>query len=354
MASSYSCWCWFPIYFIASVALGVIAITSAVHSNSKSSPQVIPPQTHTLSTNATEALKKQGFVLIADLLHRSPPFFLPPKNSTFFAIKDSAIKNTSLPLWFLKSLLMYHTFTTKLTMQELLNKSQGTCETTLFRQKNASLTKVDTLQKTVEINHVLISNPDMFLGEEFNIHGVLGPFSSLQREVLQGGSDFIRAPTCPSFKTNSTYEVGDFKNFVEWNKVVQLLGSKGYSSFSTALNSVLEGILKDSSSFGYGSATIFAPPDVNLLHYPSTLLDRAVRIHILPQRFTYQELSSLPVRTLLKTLMPDDHLEIDGVLDFMEGVLINGIQIVKPDMFVSEKFVVHGISRAFKMAEITA
>jgi hypothetical protein len=64
---------------------------------------------------------------------------------------------------------------------------------------------------------MLISNPDMFLGEEFNIHGVLGPFSSLQREVLQG-ADFIHSPTCPSFKSDSTYEVGDFKNFVEWNK----------------------------------------------------------------------------------------------------------------------------------------
>jgi hypothetical protein len=50
----------------------------------------------------------------------------------------------------------------------------------------------------------------------------------------------------------------------------------------------------------------------------------------------------------------NDHLEIDGVLDFMSGVVINGIEIVKPDMFVSKKFVVHGISRAFKMAEITA
>ncbi|GAU17050.1 hypothetical protein TSUD_105490 [Trifolium subterraneum] len=350
---AYSCWCWFPIYFIASITLGVIAITSAIHSNSKTTPQEIPSQTHKLSSNATEALKNSGFILMADLLHRSPPFFIPPKNSTFFAIKDSAIKNTSLPLWFLKSLLRYHTFTTKLTMEELLKNSQGTCVTTLFREKNASLTKIETLQKRIEINNVLISNPDLFLGEEFNIHGVLGPFTSLQREVLQGGSDFIRSPNCRLFKnnSNSTYS-GDFNNVVDWNKVVQLLSSKGYSSFSIALHSVLEGIQQDSMSFT--SVTIFAPPDVNLLNYPSSVLDRVVRFHILSQRFTYRELSSFPVRTLLKTLVPNDELEIDGVLEFMSGVVINGIEIVKPDMFVSEKFVIHGISRAFKMAEIIA
>ncbi|XP_045802881.1 fasciclin-like arabinogalactan protein 21 [Trifolium pratense] len=347
---AYSCWCWFPIYFIASITLGVIAITSAIHSNSKNTPQEIPSQTHKLSSNATEALKNSGFILMADLLHNSPPFYLPPKNSTFFAIKDSAIKNTSLPLWFLKSLLRYHTFTTKLTMEELLNKSQGDCITTLFREKNASLTKIETLQKRVEINNVLISNPDLFLGEEFNIHGVLGPFTSLQLEVLQGGSDFIRSPNCRLFKNNnSTY---DFNNVIEWNKVVQLLSSKGYSSFSIALHSVIEGIQKDSMSFS--SATIFAPPDVNLLNYPSSVLDRFVRFHILPQKLTYRELSSFPVRTLLKTLVLNDDLEIDGVLEFMSGVVVNGIEIVKPDMVVSEKFVIHGISRAFKIAEITA
>ncbi|WJX69139.1 hypothetical protein P8452_53426 [Trifolium repens] len=342
---AYSCWCWFPLYFIASITLGVIAITSAIHSNSKNTPQQIPPQTHKLSPNATEALKNSGFILMADLLNRSPPFFLPPKNSTFFAIKDSAIKNTSLPLWFLKSLLRYHTFTTKFTMEELLKKSQGDCVTTLFRQKNVSLTKIENLQKRIEINNVLISNPDLFLGEEFNIHGVLGPFSSIQLEVLQGGSDFIRSSNCRLFKNNSTYSV-------EWNKVVQLLASQGYSSFSIALHSVLERIQKDSMSFS--SVTIFAPHEVNLLNYPSNVLDRVVRFHILPQRLTYRELSSFPVRTLLKTLVLNDHLEIDGVLDFMSGVVINGIEIVKPDMFVSERFVIHGISRAFKMAEITA
>ncbi|KAJ1376294.1 FAS1 domain superfamily [Sesbania bispinosa] len=285
MASS--CWCWFPLYFVASITLGVIAISSAVHFSSKNSPQEeAPPLTHSLPSNASDALRRSGFTLMADLLHRSPPFFLPPQNSTFLPSK-------TLPSETLPSLS----------------------------------------------------------GEQLAIHGVVGPFSSLRRQDLLGW-DFIHSATCRPNTDNSTFDQSSKNVVIEWNRIVQLLGSKGYASFSIALHSVLDAIQKDSVSLS--SATIFAPPDLKLLGSPSTLLDRAVRLHILPQRFTNKELSSLPVRTLLKTLVTDEQLEIDGVLDFMPGVVISGVEIVEPDMLSSEKFVVHGISRAFKMTELTA
>jgi len=94
-----------------------------------------------------------------------------------------------------------------------------------------------------------------------------------------------------------------------------LLRANGYALFSIALRSVLEGIKKDHLG-SLGFVTIFAPPDFMLLGpNPSTLLHRVVRLHILPYRFHYEELASLPIRTLLKTLVPDELLEIDGVLD---------------------------------------
>ncbi|KAJ1394455.1 FAS1 domain [Sesbania bispinosa] len=171
------------------------------------------------------------------------------------------------------------------------------------------------------------------------------------RPLKQTPRDLHPNPLSP--KECITHKVDPQQKTIEINNViVQMLGSKGYASFSIALHSVLDGIQKDSVSLS--SATIFAPPDLKLLGSPSTLLDRAVRLHILPQRFTNKELSFLPVRTLLKTLVPDEQLEIDGVLDFMPGVVISGVEIVEPDMLTSEKFVVHGISRAFKMTELTA
>ncbi|XP_047167404.1 fasciclin-like arabinogalactan protein 21 isoform X1 [Vigna umbellata] len=348
---AYSRWCWFPLYVAASIALGIIAISSAIRSSeSKNSSQEATPIHHDISLNASNALRRAGFLLMADLLHHSPSFFKPPQNSTIFAIRDSAIRNTSHPLWFLKTLLLYHTTSASssnpFSFHDLLNMSQGTCLTTLLRHKNISLTKVDPARNSVEINNVLISNPNIFLGDQLAVHGVLAPFSPLHpQDLLQRGLDFfIRPPTCSSNDSLS-------KNGVRWNRVVHLLRAKGYASFSVALRSVLEGIKKDHSG-SLGFATIFAPPDFMLIgSNPSTLLHRAVRLHILPERFRYEELASLPVRTLLKTLVPDELLEIDGILDFAPGMFVNGVEIVAPDMITSENFVVHGISKAFEMTE---
>ncbi|XP_047167405.1 fasciclin-like arabinogalactan protein 21 isoform X2 [Vigna umbellata] len=301
---AYSRWCWFPLYVAASIALGIIAISSAIRSSeSKNSSQEATPIHHDISLNASNALRRAGFLLMADLLHHSPSFFKPPQNSTIFAIRDSAIRNTSHPLWFLKTLLLYHTTSASssnpFSFHDLLNMSQGTCLTTLLRHKNISLTKVDPARNSVEINNVLISNPNIFLGDQLAVHGVLAPFSPLHpQDLLQRGLDFfIRPPTCSSNDSLS-------KNGVRWNRVVHLLRAKG-----------------------------------------------AVRLHILPERFRYEELASLPVRTLLKTLVPDELLEIDGILDFAPGMFVNGVEIVAPDMITSENFVVHGISKAFEMTE---
>ncbi|KAE9585656.1 hypothetical protein Lal_00010228 [Lupinus albus] len=347
MANS-CCSYWFAVYFVISVTLGIIAISSVVHSSSKNSvQQVSPPSiTHDISVNASNALRKAGFTFMAQLLHsssQSPPFFLPPQNSTLFAITDSSIKNTTLPLYLLKNLLQYHTSTSRFSMQDLLSMSRLTCIPTLFRGKNVAITKVDLdpRKRSIEINNVLISNPDIFLDDQVVIHGVLAPFSSLHP---QGILDFIHSSPCHRFNNNKNSSVTILE------EVVKMLSSKGYTSFSIALHYVLDAIKEDWVSLSY--ATLFAPLDFDLMSYPSTLLDRTVRIHILPQRFSYKELSSLPVRTLLKTLMPDNNLEIDGVLDFMSGIMISGVEIVVPDMFTSEKFVVHGISRAFKMDEL--
>ncbi|CAJ1933263.1 unnamed protein product [Sphenostylis stenocarpa] len=115
----------------------------------------------TSHSNASKALRRAGFILMA---RPSPPlsFILQTaQNSTIFAIRDSAIRNTSHPFWFLKTLLLYHTTTyNPFSFHDLLNMSQGTCLTTLLCHKNISLTKVDRARNSVEINNVLISNPN--------------------------------------------------------------------------------------------------------------------------------------------------------------------------------------------------
>ncbi|CAJ1950480.1 unnamed protein product [Sphenostylis stenocarpa] len=127
----------------------------------------------TSHSNASKALRRAGFILMADLLHHSPSFFKPPQNSTIFAIGDSANRNISHPLWFLKTLLLYHTTTyNPFSFHDLLKMSQGTCLTTLLRHKNISFTKVDRARNSVEINNVTLLKtlvPD----EHLEIDGIL-------------------------------------------------------------------------------------------------------------------------------------------------------------------------------------
>ncbi|TQD87949.1 hypothetical protein C1H46_026513 [Malus baccata] len=101
-------------------------------------------------------------------------------------------------------------------------------------------------------------------------------------------------------------DVPDAKNMVEWSQIICLLGSRRFVSFAVRLNSVLDRILGDHK--GLKPVTIFLPPSLELEVYPSPLLEKIVRFHIMPQRYTTRELESMPARTLLRTLLQDQCL----------------------------------------------
>lgn len=342
MARSCSHWWHAPVYFTVSVVLAFMAITTAFHRSSQSTK----PTNYQLSLNASRALTRSGFSITATLIQISPEVFLPPdnSNSTIFAIEDSAITNASLPPWLLKDLLQYHTSTIKVSMNDLLKKHQGSCLPTLLQKKNIALTKIDTTEREIEINQVLITHPDLFLEGPLSIHGVLRPFSSLGTQ-----NTFIQAPICDS-KSNLVSDFVQFKNSIEWSLIIRLLSSHGFVSFAVGLHSVLDEFFDN--SLNLNSTTIFAPPHFTFVASPSPLLDRTVRLHILPRRFTYKELESFPDKALIKTLARNKDLEISrgggNNSDARPTLTINGVQIVAPDIFSSENFVIHGISQVLE------
>ena len=232
-------------------------------------------------------------------------------------------------------------------MEDLLKKPQGTCLPTLHRKKNIAITKINLKERTIEINNVTVSHPNIFLAENISVHGVLEPFSSLDPQDVHQGWNVIQAPTCNSMSVLVS-DVVKSTNMVEWSWIVRLLSSNGFVPFAIGLNSVLDGILEDYK--GLSSVTIFAPPSLQSLTSPSPLLKRTVRFHILPQRLTYEELSALPAGTLLMTLDRELPLEVAGVASFNSRLVVNGVEIVAPDIFTSNKFTVHGISRALEVA----
>ncbi|XP_071905869.1 fasciclin-like arabinogalactan protein 21 [Coffea arabica] len=353
--SSCSHWWHCPFYFCMSVVLAFLAITTNLHEDAKSnSTPSIQATRRGLSLNASKALRAHGFDVMATLLQISPELFLSSPESTIFAIQDSSISNISghLPPWAMKQLLKYHTSPVKLPMQELFKKPEGSCLSTLLHDKIIKITKNDGAKHEIEINNVLISHPDVFFEGPISVHGVLGSFSSLD---LPGHIDqdwnFIQPPTCENFNQSRGFNsTNEMKNFVRWPSIIQFLSANGFVQFSIGLQSVLDGIVEDYADLN--SVTIFAPPYFTFIAMPAPLLGRVVRLHVLPQRFTYRELALLPDKSPLKTLLSDENLEVTISVS-KRSLAIDGVEITEADIFSSREAVIHGISRALSVEKIS-
>ncbi|MCD7472704.1 hypothetical protein HAX54_014033 [Datura stramonium] len=222
---------------------------------------------HALAINASKALRNHGFNILATLLQISPEIFLSTPQSTIFAIQDSAISNLSVPSWAMKQLLLYHTSPSKIPFHQLLKKPQGSCLTTLYSQKKIAITRIDEKRSSIEIDNVSVSHPDVFLEGSLSIHGV---------------------------------KVGLFTLRFSWNGRTP---GPPRDMFPLQLNCILF-LMGFLNSVNLSSVTIFAPPNLGFLSSPSPLLERIVRLHIVPQRYTSMELAFLPDISSLKTLAP--------------------------------------------------
>ncbi|KAG8390306.1 hypothetical protein BUALT_Bualt01G0069900 [Buddleja alternifolia] len=321
--------CQAPIYIAMSLTLAFMAIiaSTTIHNSTPNTP-VSPP--HAAAVNASHALRLHGgFHVTATLLQFSPDLFFsadtPHSHTTIFAMQDSAISNLSIPPPALRQLLRYHTAPSALPTAELLKKPPGFCFKTLVNNQNLMITNQDSKSGSIVINNVLISHPDMFLEGPLSVHGVSGPFDSI--------------PSPPCGFSNHTPD----HQAVDWTRIIRFLSSNGFVSFAIGLNSFLD----HHENRNLGFVTIFAPPNSGFISLPSPLLDRIVKLHIMPQRFSYMELGAA-VNSSLRTLITGYDLKIDR---FSETLAVNGVEITAPDFFSSEKFVIHGISRAFGVDE---
>ncbi|CAH9080840.1 unnamed protein product [Cuscuta epithymum] len=323
-ADSCSHWWHAPFYVSLSIALAFVGISTSIH-HSNHSPQPAPLLHHSLSINASLALRHRGgFTVFAALLQISPDLFLSPPESTVFAVPDSAFSNLSLPSWAIKHLLLYHTSPSSLPFRSFLKNSPGTCLSTLLHDRTVQISKIDQENGHFEINNVSITYPDLFLGNRLVVHGVAGFFSPVN---LNRRDDIIQSPpACES----------EF----QWSRIVRSLSSNGFVSFAIGLHSVL-----DTIAVNMGSVTVLAPPSLGFLDSPSPLLDRVVKLHLLPRMYRFDELASLPNGSVLKTLFPGAELMI-SVDNVTKSVTVNGVEITAPDVLRSEHFTVHAISRA--------
>ncbi|KAH0884207.1 hypothetical protein HID58_060303, partial [Brassica napus] len=239
-------------------------------------------------------------------------------STTLFAIDDSSLFNTSsLPPLFLKQLLQYHTLPLRLPMEELLKKPQGTCLPTLLRHQSVQISSVDKESRRAEVNHVMISHPDMFLGDSLFLD--------------------------PSHLCYLTWII------FHGHLCVNLTQTKPLSKKKKKKKKLCR-IIADQHKNLTG-VTILATPNLVSLSSASPLLYEVMRRHILAQRLTKKDLASMPDKALLKTLDPYQDLIITrrGIVNSSQCFMISGVEIVAPDMFSSNNFVIHGISHTLEL-----
>ncbi|KAL7610904.1 hypothetical protein Lser_V15G11263 [Lactuca serriola] len=306
-----------------------------------------------LVSNVTQLLRSNGFNFISTLLHISPDLFLSSRESTIFAIPDSAMSNLSIPPFMTIQLITYHISPSKLTIKDLLDKPLNTCITTTFQQQKISITKKDEKNRVLEINNVLITHPDMFLQGPVAIHGVSGPFASFKFH-----QQITQLPICNANQSDFSHgivaaKVNLTKNKVEWGILVKFLNSSGFAPFAIGLHTVLDGVFKEHPNLK--SLTIFAPPIIEAMDMPEPLLQKFVKSHIVPKKHSFKHLASMRQGASLKTLCPGTEIQItETVKNPSEELLsINRVEITSPDLFSSKSFVVHGIARAFPMYEVS-
>ncbi|KAI5660727.1 hypothetical protein M9H77_20050 [Catharanthus roseus] len=352
MADSSSCsqWCTATFFVAISLVLAFV-LTISIHggSDDRHSPPVDQIIKRNLSVNASRTLRSHGFHVFATLLQFSPQLFLSSTTeTTIFAFQDSVISNSTIPLepWMIKQLIQYNTCPSKLSMKDLLEKPQGICLKTLLGNEYIKITKIDPDKGLVEINSFLISHPDLFVDDQISIHGVLGPFSGLDFHGENNQfEDFIHSPNCDEINHNLVLK--SKIRLEEWVQVVNWLNSDGFVSFSIGLNSVLDGIFQD--SLNLTSVTILAPPYFAFVSLPSPLMERILKLHILPKKFSYRELIQ---KSSFKTLVHDRDIKIKRS-NFSQVLGIDQVEIIQPDIFSNDKFTIHGISQALEMQEIS-
>ncbi|XP_075480924.1 fasciclin-like arabinogalactan protein 19 [Primulina tabacum] len=150
----------------------------------------------------------------------------------------------------------------------------------------------------------------------------------------------------------TTADAATNNTFQELETTLQTLRNHGFTLFTNGITtSDIQLQLISTNSAAAAAAypfTLFAPKDVHLFtldmessaaSYISTL-----RYHVIPnRRLTFSDLLN-HTSSFLETLLPQHSVLIGKTQDNgASGVVVDGIRLSEPDLFLGSRFVVHGI-----------
>ncbi|WCJ31685.1 FASCICLIN-like arabinogalactan protein 21 precursor [Euphorbia peplus] len=135
----------------------------------------------------------------------------------------------------------------------------------------------------------------------------------------------------------------------ELDAALSALRSRGYTLFPNAIatSDISLLLLSLNSTF-----TLFSPPDLLVfsLDLSSTATDYVHYLlrHVAPHRLSIADLRSIRGNPYLDTLVPHNRLFIDKSVvarngTVLESVLVDGVRVLNPDLFLGDSIAVHGL-----------
>ncbi|XP_014519826.1 putative fasciclin-like arabinogalactan protein 20 [Vigna radiata var. radiata] len=277
--------------------------------------------------DAVEILSSLGFQCMALHLELASQTLQPHHSLTIFAPTDAAFER--LPHHLSLSLLRYHLLPHAFSLHSLTSLPFGASIPTLL--PNHSLTITTTSPTiTISINNVTLLPSRVFHHPNLTIFPTTNFFDPR----------FHLTPPHPRPKPNPpTICLPSPHNPL--SRAARLLRSHRFSLVASLLD------LQLPSAYNRCKLTLFAPLDKALIHarHNLTHLSALLRHHLVPCKIVWRELVELRDGTLIGTY--EKGFSLNVTMSKTHTLLLNGVQVIFPDMFRGDCLVVHGVQHVF-------
>ncbi|KAK4423477.1 putative fasciclin-like arabinogalactan protein 20 [Sesamum alatum] len=318
--------------------LPLLLILSVVSAAGESSPP-LPPS----FVNAAETLANSGYTSMSLTLQLNAPTLPLPSNPitalTIFSPPDAAFASSGQPSL---ALLLLHFSPLSLSPESLLSLPFSSTIPSLSPSKHLTITSNQT--QKISINNVGISELPIF-DDGFVIVYTSDDFFDLNFTLNLTNSTNTKPKSdfqCLKLGTSSRFE-----------EASRLLKSRGYSIVATFLELQLMGFL-DQGGFSEDvmNWTVFAPVDEELVQFSGDFLSyfSLFMKHVVPCKVGWSDLEEMVNGTVLSNNVKGFSLEITRD-ENDEILMVNGVDIMFPDMYDSEWLVIHGIRGVIALPE---
>ncbi|KAL0326917.1 UNVERIFIED_CONTAM: putative fasciclin-like arabinogalactan protein 20 [Sesamum angustifolium] len=313
---------------------------SAVSAAGESPPP--PPLRPPSFVNAAETLASSGYTAMSLTLQLiAPPS--PPLQShhalTIFSPPNDAFSSSGQPSL---AQLLLHFSPVSLSPESLLSLPFSSTIPSLSPSKHLTITSNQT--QKISINNVGISDVPIF-DDGFVIVYTIDDFFDLNFTLNLTNST--------NTKPKSDFQCLKLETVSRFEDASGLLKSRGYSIVATFLELQLMGFLDHGGlSEDVMKWTVFAPVDEELVQFSGDFLSyfSLFTRHVVPCKVGWSDIEEMVNGTVVSNNVKGFSLEITKD-ENDEILMVNGVDIMFPDMYESEWLVIHGIRGVIALPE---